>query len=535
VPDVVAKTMAFICGALLVGACAVLYVTSRPSVGANEVVAEFQDAFPILEGMYVRVDGSIAGSVGTVEVTDDGLAEVTLILDETIEDPSSDATAAIRQQDTTGDSYVAFEPGDSGEPLPEEDGKPIIKCGAETPQSPCQATLTAPRFDDLLNAFGPAERTGVKLILLELSRALDERGDDVNAAALELRPAMVAANEALAEVSSQNAALRAVIEDAERVTAQAASKRAELGGLIDSLETTLIATAEESGSLDAGLERLPETTTQARSTMSALANAAEAGVPLAEEVESSAPELASAIDAAPGFLDDAEVALGHAEPTLDLTRRLLKAGEPTIKADPTRVVTGAFDLAPAISNLLTGVLGDENTIKALFGDDGKGTAAGTLDRYGLGAVSNEPGNHMFYPPTNANRNMFRISAVFNCTMFGVPVEPGCLLNILAPRRANADDAGGSPEKKTGGGAGGGDGEQPGGGDSPVPPVDLPGGGGGNGDDPLGLGGILDDTVSGLGNLGGGGGNNGGSGGGGKQGPKSPDQAAQDLLDFLFKP
>src|ERR671916_1880828 len=97
-PNAVAKTMAVICGGLLAATCAVLYVTSRPQAGANEVVAEFQDAFPILEGMYVRVDGAIAGSVGTVEVTDDGLAKVTLVLDESIEDPSADATAAIRQQ-----------------------------------------------------------------------------------------------------------------------------------------------------------------------------------------------------------------------------------------------------------------------------------------------------------------------------------------------------------------------------------------------------------------------------------------------------
>ncbi|MDX6587488.1 MAG: phospholipid/cholesterol/gamma-HCH transport system substrate-binding protein [Solirubrobacterales bacterium] len=519
-PDVVAKTMAFICGALLVGTCAILYVTSRPQAGANEVVAEFQDAFPILEGMYVRVDGAIAGSVGTVEVTDNGLAEVTLILDESIEDPSSDATAAIRQQDTTGDSYVAFEPGDSGKPLPEVDGKPTIECGAETPESPCQATLTAPRFDDLLNAFGPAERSGVKLILLELSRALDERGDDVNAAALELRPAMVAANQALAEVNSQNAALRAVIEDAEDVTSQAASKRAELGGLIDSLETTLIATAEESASLDAGLDRLPETTTQAHSTMSALADASEAGIPLSEEVEASAPELASAIGAAPEFLDGAEVALDHAGPTLDLTRRLLKAGEPTIKADPTRVVTGAFDLAPAISNLLTGVLGDENTIKALFGDDGKGTDAGTLDRFGLGAVSNEPGNEPGYPASNVNRNMFRISAVFNCTMFGVPVEPDCLVNILGPRRSTAEakKSGADGSKGEGGGGNGG------GGGPPTPPS-----GGPDPKDPLGLNDILDDTLPNLPGIGNGGGNQ------GQKGPKKPDKAVQDLLDFLFKP
>ncbi|HYH62707.1 MAG TPA: MlaD family protein [Solirubrobacterales bacterium] len=529
-PDVVAKTMAFICGALLVATCAVLYVTSRPQAGANEVVAEFQDAFPILEGMYVRVDGAIAGSVGPVEVTDGGLAEVTLILDETIEEPSSDATAAIRQQDTTGDSYVAFEPGDSGKSLPEVDGVPTIECGAETPQSPCQATLAAPRFDDLLNAFGPAERSGVKLILLELSRALDERGDDVNAAALELRPAMVAANQALAEVNSQNDALRAVIEDAEDVTGQAAAKRAELAGLIDSLETTLIATAEESGSLDAGLERLPETTAQARSTMSSLANAAEAGVPLARELEASAPSLASAIDAAPGFLDDAEVALDESEPTLELTRRLLKAGEPTIEADPTRVVTGAFDLAPAISNLLTGVLGGDETIKALFGDDGKGTASGTLDRFGLGAVSNEPGNQLFYPESNANRNMFRISAVFNCTMFGVPVEPGCLLDVISPRSQGEKELnGGSGERGKGEGRRG-DGD----GGSAGDPSDSSPGSGSDPRDPLGLGDVLDDTVP---NLPGVGGNDDKNPKGPKdpKGPKGPGQGVEDLLDFLFKP
>ncbi len=249
--------------------------------------------------------------------------------------------------------------------------------------------------------------------------------------------------------------------------------------------------------------------------MSALASAAEAGVPLAQEVEASAPQLASAIDAAPGFLEDAGFAIDESTPTLELTRRLLKAGEPTIKADPTRVVTGAFDLAPAVSNLLTGVLGDENTIKGLFGDDGKGTAAGTLDRFGLGAVSNEPGNQPGYPASNVNRNMFRISAVFNCTMFGVPIEPDCLLDLIGPRRSRQALNGGT-DTGSAGDAGGGRGDQ--GQDSdaqPTPPV-----GGLDPNGPLGLDGILDGA---------------GRGDEGRDGRDNSNQAAQDLLDFLFKP
>ena len=515
-PDQVAKTMAFLCGLLLFGAAATLYVTSRPSVGANEVVAEFQDAFPILEGMYVRVDGSIAGSVGPVEVTDDGLAKVTLILDEAIEEPSSDATAAIRQQDTTGDSYVAFEPGEADKPLPEVDGIPTIECNAESASDPCESTLTAPRFDDLLNAFGPAERAGVKLILLELSRSLDERGDDVNAAALELRPGMVAANEAFAEIQSQNAALRAVIEDAEAVTGQGASKRVELASMISALETTLVATASEADSLDAGLERLPETTRQAQSTMVALADASEATLPLAREVEARAPLLAGAIGAAPNFLDAADVALDRSEPTLDKTRRLLRAGAPTIKADPSRVVTGPFDLAPAISKLLTGVLGDDNTIKSLFGDDSNGFGPGTLDRSGLGAVAVEPGNQEGYPAENENRNFLRISGVLNCTMFGLPVEPGCLSAVIAPRRAAGDrEKDAQPENRIGRS---GEDAQP---SPPAGPLDS--------GDPLGgLEGVLGD----LPNLPG---RDKGNPGTGPRDIAKPGKATQDLLDFLFKP
>lgn len=440
-----AKTMAAVVAALLVATLAALYVTSRPAAGAQQVVAEFRNAFPLLEGMHVRVEGAIAGSVGPIEVSDEGVAQVTLLLNDSIEDARADATAAIRQQDTTGDSYVAFEPGNAAEPLPEVDGTPTILCDAPTPTSPCANSLVAPRFDDLLNAFGPAERSGVQLILTELSLALEGRGEDLNAAALDLRPALVAANEALSEVNSQNAALRPLIEDAEAVTAQAAARRDELARLITSLETTLAVTASQPEALGAGLDDLPETLTATRTALSALADAAEEGAPLARDLEAAAPQLAAVLEDSPGFLAAAGAVIDRTTPTLQRTRKLLRAGTPTIVSDPERVVTGAFDLAPAISNLLTGTLGDETSIKALFGDDSGGVpGAGTLDGFGLGAVTVEPGQ-----PGYENRNWFRIAAVLNCTMFGVPVEPGCLANFLNPRRASSGaDAAASAQRSS---------------------------------------------------------------------------------------
>jgi ABC-type transporter Mla subunit MlaD len=463
---------------------------------------------------------------------------VTLLLNDSIEEPRADASAAIRQQDTTGDSYVAFEPGTSEEPLGEVDGKPTIPCNAETATAPCEASLVAPRFDDLLNAFGPEERAGIQLILTELSTALDERGEDVNAAALELRPALVAANDALAEVNRQNAALRPLIEDAENVTGQASAKRSELAKLIESLETTLAVTASEADSLDAGLEDLPETLTESRPTLAALRRAAIATTPLARDLRATAPQLATALDQTPGFLDDSVAVIRRTTPTLKLTRGLLRAGTPTIEADPTRVVTGAFDLAPAISNLLKGTLGNEHSIRALFGDDSGGVpGAGTLDEFGLGAVTTEPGQAGF-----ENRNMFRISAVLNCTMFGLPVESGCLQDFVNQVRAGDAEGAAAPTRNRsqgGSGSGSGDGGSGDGSGSQAPS----GGGGSSGRDPgetlrdlLRPGGLnrrLDELGRGLGRGLGGGRNGGGSGNGGGGGGGGRN-AVRDLLDYLLR-
>ncbi|MEA2348883.1 MAG: phospholipid/cholesterol/gamma-HCH transport system substrate-binding protein [Thermoleophilaceae bacterium] len=447
--------MAVIVALLLFATLAILIVTAQPPPAGDQVVAEFRNAFPLIQGMHVRVGGAIAGSVGKIEVNEEGLAAVTLNIDDSIEAPKADATAAIREQDTTGDSYVSYEPGTAQAALPEQNGIPTISCDARQPTAPCANTLAAPRFDDLLNAFGPRERTGVRLLLVELAHALDQRGEDVNRAAIELRPALDAADQALTEINRQNGALRSVIGDAEAVTSQAADHRAELDRLISSLNTTLGVTASESDHLDAALADLPATLGKTRSTLAALADAATAGRPLAQQLLAASPRLATALRKAPGFLDDTEFFLDDTEPTLDLTRKLLRAGAPTIAANPDRVVTGPFDLGPALSNLLTGVLGDSHTFGALFGDDSNGKGKGTLERSGLGAVSVEPANVPGYPAGFADRRMTRITGVLNCESFGLPVKPGCLAGALtAARRAEAKTASGAVESGSGKGKGG---------------------------------------------------------------------------------
>jgi ABC-type transporter Mla subunit MlaD len=428
--DLLAKGVAVTVAVLLAGVIGILVFTSRPPAGAQTVVAEFDNAFPLIEGMYVRVDGAIAGSVGTIEVNDEGNAEVRLILNDSIEPAQSDATAAIRQQDTTGDSYVAFEPGDSGEDLG-EDG---IVC---SDFDSCENTLVAPRLDDLLNAFGPSERAGIKLILVETAKALDRRGADLNAAALELKPALEQTNIALAQVSEQNEALKRVISSTENVTGQAAKRDEELGDLIGSLAATLDRVETETASLDAGLERLPETTRQAETTLAQLTAAATAARPLAEDTAAGAPLLASSLERFPGFLDNASAFMNDTRSTLKLTQGVLDAAQPTLEIGAKNVVTGSFDLVGATADLLNSTLGGEDAFPALFGDDSYGEGEGTLGKRGFGAVAVEPGNLPGYGAEHEPRNWLRVSAVINCEALGAPIRPGCLLDVLNSLRAEA--------------------------------------------------------------------------------------------------
>ena len=69
-PDLLAKGVAVTVGVLLAMVIGILVFTSRPPADATVVTAEFDNAFPLIEGMYVRVDGAIAGSVGTITVND---------------------------------------------------------------------------------------------------------------------------------------------------------------------------------------------------------------------------------------------------------------------------------------------------------------------------------------------------------------------------------------------------------------------------------------------------------------------------------
>lgn len=115
----------------------------------------------------------------------------------------------------------------------------------------------------------------------------------------------------------------------------------------------------------------------------------------------------------------------------------MRMAEPTLEAAPTRVLTAPFDLAAGVGRLLETLLGEPKLMKALFGADAYGEGPSRLDDVGLGAVGVDPGTVEGYGANDPERRFLRAALVLSCESFGLPIEPGCLLDILTPRRAAA--------------------------------------------------------------------------------------------------
>ncbi len=417
---VMARLSAIACAVLLVIAVGVLYVTSHPNLAARtQVRAEFQDVYPLLTGMNVREWGAPAGTVSSIDLTERGTVMVTMDLNAGTTPPTANATASIREQDITGDSYVDLSPGHAAKPL----GDTVI---------PTSRTIRAPRFDDLLNTFDKPVQESLQILLDQLGMAVQGRGEDLNRAELQLRPALAAADRAAREVASQNATLRSLIGDTQRVTGQLAAGSGDLGKLVDSLAAVTETTAAHTDALDQALALAPQTASRTRVTLAKLHGLAVAGLPLARTLAGAAPRLAKTADLLGPFVDDAASVLGDVAPTLQLTQKLFVASEPTLKAGPHRVFTAPFDIASGTGKLLTALVGQRDIVKSLFGADGYGKGAASRNDVGLAATAVERGNQQGYPSNYDRKRFFlRASTVLSCESFGVPIAPGCLTAALA--------------------------------------------------------------------------------------------------------
>lgn len=397
-------------GLAAVGVLLVLALGAREDTPA--LVAEFTSSRGLVERAEVRVGGAPAGSVTSIRLSDRGTAEVGLDLHDGLPRLAADATAAIRPVDLLGDVYVELSPGTSDEPL----RGPI----------PVSRTSNAPRLDELLATFDAPVRAGLQALLAESGRALGTRGAELGRAAVELRPALRAADGVLDELGDQNAALGDLVADTERTVGGLVPRVGDVAGTVAGLDRLLAATDAGRADLDRGLRALPATLDRIGSTARELDRAAGAATPVARELRAAAPPLAGALRELPPFLGGLRRASGDLRPTLAALRTTLVRGAPALRSLSSGLAS-LTDIAPELDGLAA-------IVQKAAPDISEGFFVNFADQ---GA---EPGTQPFDPLADRRRNYWRGAAVLSCEAFGVKVEPGCLTRFLGPATADDDTA-----------------------------------------------------------------------------------------------
>jgi ABC-type transporter Mla subunit MlaD len=263
-------------------------------------------------------------------------------------------------------------------------------------------------------------------MLVEGGVALDERGDDLNRAALALRPALEATDSVLAELNSQTADLRDFVSSAERAAGEAASRGDELGRMVGALDATLQATADRPEALDASLAGAPQSLADLQRIAPRLESVARGAVPLAESINRSAPGLATAAERAVPFLAAAGRAIERVDPVIGQATDLLAGADTTLTGFDNGFAK-LISAGPAYQRFLDALVPAAPAISEGFFVNFPDEAA-------------EPGTQPFDPFADPRRHYWRGAAVFTCQSFGLPIKPGCLEDFLAKGSKDHDAA-----------------------------------------------------------------------------------------------
>jgi phospholipid/cholesterol/gamma-HCH transport system substrate-binding protein len=380
---------------------ATVYGLLIPKSSSSSVFeAEFSDAGLLTSGDDVVEYGAKVGSVDKLRLTSRGTALVDFSLFSGVQAPRADATVSVRPQNLLGGYYLSLQPGSA----PDRLSAPI----------PAARTFVATQLNDIFNSYNKPTAAALNLLLDELGRALDARGDDLNRAVLQLAPTFAAADRLTTQLGQQNAHLADLVTHAQAVTSQVAPRTRDLDRFIVSLQQTLSTTADASAGLDRGLAQLPAALAQTRQTLVLLGSTAVAARPLAVQLGAAAPSLTTAVSRLAPFVSNARPAIEQLRPLVRQTASTLAAGRVSLP-----------NLASSLG-VLERVAPSLRAVSATVDPLVKIAVLGPFA--GLGGIAGEPGTQ---PGDNEpGRNWFRGEGNLSCESFGVAIAPGCFATVL---------------------------------------------------------------------------------------------------------
>jgi phospholipid/cholesterol/gamma-HCH transport system substrate-binding protein len=242
--------------ALILGAAIAVYVLLLGDDGYT-VKARFRAVSVLVPGNVVKIAGDRAGTITDINLTRDGVAEVTFDLDRRFAPLRSGTRATIRAQSLSGSAsrYIDLRiPPAGGEPL--RDGAVIDEA----------STSTDVDLDQFFSLFDDRTKKGLQNMVRGSALQYGGRGAEANAGWEYLNPSLLAAQRLFREVNHDTPVLQDFLVSSSRLVGDIADRRDSLAGLIDRLATMTGAIARQERPLSDAIAQLPSFMRRANTT-----------------------------------------------------------------------------------------------------------------------------------------------------------------------------------------------------------------------------------------------------------------------------
>jgi phospholipid/cholesterol/gamma-HCH transport system substrate-binding protein len=266
--------------AALAVAVIVLAIVFLGGGGGHQYTLVFQNAGQLVPDNQVLIGGSPVGSVESIDLSDDNLAEVHVEIDQQLHEGS---TAVIRATSLSGvaNHYVSISPGPNSSPALDE--------GAELGLS---ATTTPVDIDQFFNTFPPSVRKGLSNFIKGNASIYSGQGEAANEAYKYFGPALNRTRAFVGELNADQQLFERFIVSSSKLSTAVAARGEELSSAISNANTAFGAIAGQNVALDQTLRRLPPVMRQSNTTFVNLRAALDDLDPLVETAKPATKNLA---------------------------------------------------------------------------------------------------------------------------------------------------------------------------------------------------------------------------------------------------
>lgn len=266
--------------AALAAAVIVLAIVLFSGNGGHKYTFVFQNAGQLVPDNQVLIGGSPAGTVKSLGLTDDNLAEVNVEVDQELHEGT---TAVIRATSLSGvaNHYVSIHPGpNSNDPL--DDGAVLGLASTTTPVD----------IDQLFNTFPKPVREALGEFVRGNATIYSGQGKNGNDAYKYFGTALNRATAFARELNADQRLLSRFIVSSSRLTTAVAGRGEQLSSAIGNANTAFNAIAQETAAFDATLRRLPPVLRQSNTTFVNLRAALDDLEPLVDTAKPATKDLA---------------------------------------------------------------------------------------------------------------------------------------------------------------------------------------------------------------------------------------------------